>query len=36
MDKRKLCVYDTMSGKYTDVEVTDEIYIHYNRTQWNI
>jgi len=36
MDKRKLCVYDTMSGKYTDVEVTDEVYIHYNRTQWNI
>ena len=36
MDKRKLRVYDTMSGKYTYVEVTDEIYIHYNRTQWNI
>lgn len=36
MDKRKLRVYDTMSGKYTDVEVTDEVYIHYNRTQWNI
>ena len=36
MDKRKLRIYDTMSGKYTDVEVTDEVYIHYNITQWNI
>ena len=36
MKKNTVRVYDTMSKKYVDVEVSEEVRIHYNRTQWNI
>ena len=29
-------VYDTISKKVVEVEVSDEVRTHYNRTQWNI
>lgn len=29
-------VYDTINKKYVDVEVSEEIYKQYQRTQWNI
>ena len=29
-------VYDTISKKMVDVEVSDEVYVHFNRTKWNI
>ena len=29
-------VYDTTSRKMVDVEVSDEVYVHFNRTKWNI
>ena len=29
-------VYDTISRKMVDVEVSDEVYVHFNRTKWNI
>ena len=29
-------VYDTTSRKIVDVEVSDEVYVHFNRTKWNI
>ncbi len=38
MKKNMVRVYDTISKKVVEVEVevSDEIRIHYNRTQWNI
>ena len=36
MKKNTVCVYDTISKKVVEVEVSDEIRTHYNRTQWNI
>ena len=36
MKKNTVRVYDTMSKKYVDVEVSEEVRIYYNRTQWNI
>lgn len=36
MKKNTVCVYDTISKKVVEVEVNDEVRIHYNRTQWNI
>ena len=36
MKKNTVRVYDTVSKKYVDVEVSEEVCIHYNRTQWNI
>ncbi len=36
MKKNIVRVYDTVSKKYVDVEVSEEVCIHYNRTQWNI
>ena len=36
MKKNIVRVYDTMSKEYVDVEVSEEVRIHYNRTQWNI
>lgn len=36
MKKNTVRVYDTMSKEYVDVEVSEEVRIHYNRTQWNI
>ena len=34
--KNTIRVYDTFSGKYIDVEVSEEIASAYNRTGWNI
>lgn len=36
MKKNMVRVYDTISKKVVEVEVSDEIRTHYNRTQWNI
>ena len=36
MDRKKVRVYDTISGKYTEVEVSYEVYTQYNRTGWKI
>ena len=36
MKKRKIKIYDTISKKYVNVEVSEEVYIHYKRTEWNI
>ena len=36
MKKNTVCVYDTISKKVVEVEVSDEVRTHYNRTQWNI
>jgi RNA polymerase sigma factor (sigma-70 family) len=29
-------VYDTISKKLVEVEVSDDVYVHFNRTKWNI
>jgi len=29
-------VYDTIRKELVDVEVSDEVYVHFNRTKWNI
>lgn len=36
MEKNTVRVYDTISKKIVEVEVSDEVRTHYNRTQWNI
>ncbi len=36
MKKNTVCVYDTILKKVVEVEVSDEVRTHYNRTQWNI
>lgn len=36
MKKNTVRVYDTISKKFLEVEVNDEVRTHYNRTQWNI
>lgn len=36
MKKNTVRVYDTISKKIVDVEVSDEVRTHYNRSQWNI
>ena len=36
MKKNTVHVYDTISKKIVEVEVSDEVRTHYNRTQWNI
>ena len=36
MKKSTVRVYDTISKKLVEVEVSDEVRTHYNRTQWNI
>ena len=36
MAKNTVRVYDTISKKVVEVEVSDEVRTHYNRTQWNI
>ena len=33
MKKNPVYVYDTISGKYTEVEVSCEVYTQYNRTK---
>lgn len=32
----KICVYDTVSRRYVELEVNEEIYHAYMRTEWNI
>lgn len=36
MKKNTVCVYDTISKKVVEVEVSDEIYTHFKRTKWAI
>ena len=36
MKKNTVYVYDTISGKYTEVEVSCEVCTQYNRTKWAI
>ena len=36
MKKNTVRVFDTISKKIVEVEVSDEVRTHYNRTQWNI
>lgn len=36
MKKNTVRVYDTISKRIVEVEVSDEVRTHYNRTQWNI
>ncbi len=36
MKKNTVRVYDIISKKVVEVEVSDEVRTHYNRTQWNI
>lgn len=36
MKDKKLSVYDTLSKRYLEVEVSDEVYTYYKRTGWAI
>jgi len=36
MKKNTVSVYDTISKKIVEVQVSDEVSTHYNRTKWNI
>ena len=36
MNKKTIKVYDTISGKKVEIEVSQEIYEEYMRTEWNI
>lgn len=36
MKKSTVRVYDTISKKYVDVKVNEEICTYYNRSQWNM
>ena len=36
MKKNTVRVFDTIFKKIVEVEVSDEVRTHYNRTQWNI
>lgn len=36
MNKNKIRVYDTITKKYVDIEVSEEIRVVYNRTGWNV
>lgn len=36
MKKNTVRVYDTISKKIVEVEVSDKVRTHYNRIQWNI
>lgn len=36
MKKNTVCVYDTISKKVVEVEVSDEIYTHFKRSKWAI
>lgn len=36
MSKNTVRVYDTITKKYVEVEVTEKVRTYYNRTQWNI
>ncbi|MCR5021178.1 sigma-70 family RNA polymerase sigma factor [Ruminococcus sp.] len=36
MNKKTIKVYDTITGKMVDVEVSEKVYKAYTRTEWNI
>lgn len=36
MKSKKLSVYDAVSKRYAEVEVSDEVYTYYKRTGWAI
>ncbi len=36
MKSKKLSVYDALSKRYLEVEVSDEVYTYYKRTGWAI
>ena len=36
MEQRILKVYDTLTKEYVDVEVSEEVYKAYKRSEWNI
>lgn len=36
MKKSTVRVYDTISKKFVEVEVSDEVYTHFKRTKWAI
>lgn len=36
MDKSKICVYDTITKKYVEIDGGKKLLTEYNRTQWNI
>ena len=36
MKKSTVRVYDTISKEYVDIEVGEEVYTYYNRSQWNM
>lgn len=36
MNSKKLSVYDAVSKRYAEVEVSDEVYTYYKRTGWAI
>ena len=36
MKKSTVRIYDTISKEYVDIEVSEEVYTYYNRSQWNM
>lgn len=36
MSKNTVRVYDTITKKYVEIEVSESVRTYYNRTQWNI
>lgn len=36
MSKNTVRVYDTITKRYVEIEVSEKIRTYYNRTQWNI
>ena len=36
MNRKKVSVYDAASKNYQEVEVSDEVYTYYKRTEWAI
>ena len=36
MSKNIVSVYDTITKRYVEIEVSEKIRTYYNRTQWNI
>ncbi len=36
MKKNKVNVYDTVSKRYKEIEVSDKVRLGYNRSKWNI
>ena len=36
MSKNIVSVYDTITQRYVEIEVSEKIRTYYNRTQWNI